>query len=261
MRTLATKILFQKKMLIFWWFIGVMALTIVTMYFFPAFKNGSLSSSLQSLPTSLQKILGDSASWNTVGGYITQQIFALRVPIGLSVLSIYLFSNLFTGDEKKGLLETQLSLTNGRTRVLINKIIASIIILILIAGAAYVGVAIGLKLINYHYDYISLAKVSLNCVIFCLDFGLITFLIGCISGSSGLAIGLSSAYVFTSYLITSMVSSVATLRVPEKFSLFHYYQAQASFSTFNLIIIGSIGIFCLVVGVLFFNLRDLKTTS
>ena len=261
MRTLATKILFQKKMLIFWWFIGVMSLTIITMYFFPAFKNGSLSSSLGSLPTSLQKILGDSASWNTIGGYITQQIFALRVPIGLSVLSVYLFSNLYTGDEKKGLLETQLSFTNGRTRVLTNKIIASVIILSLIAFAAYAGVSIGSRLINYQYNYLSLAKVSLNCLLLCLDFGLITFLIGCISGNNGLAIGLSSAYIFTSYLISSMVSTVSYLRIPDKFSLFHYYQAQAQFNTFNLIVIGSFGIFCIVVGILFFNLRDLKTTS
>lgn len=261
MRTLATKILFQKKMLIFWWFIGVMTLTIVTMYFFPAFRNGSLSSSIQSLPTSLQKILGDSASWNTIGGYITQQIFALRVPIGLSVLSVYLFSNLFTGDEKKGLLETQLSFTNGRTRVMINKIIASIIILVLVTLAAYAGVLVGLKLIGSHYDYISLVKISLNCLLLCLDFGLIALLIGCISGNNGLAIGLSSAYIFTSYLVTSMVSTVSYLRFPDKFSLFHYYQAQAQFNTFNLIVIGSVGIFCIVVGILFFNLRDLKTTS
>ena len=254
MRTLATKILFQKKMLIFWWFIGVMSLTIITMYFFPAFKNGSLSSSLGSLPTSLQKILGDSASWNTIGGYITQQIFALRVPIGLSVLSVYLFSNLYTGDEKKGLLETQLSFTNGRTRVLTNKIIASVIILSLIAFAAYAGVSIGSRLINYQYNYLSLAKVSLNCLLLCLDFGLITFLIGCISGNNGLAIGLSSAYIFTSYLISSMVSTVSYLRIPDKFSLFHYYQAQAQFNTFNLILIGSFGIFCIVVGIVFFNL-------
>jgi putative exporter of polyketide antibiotics len=261
MRFLITKIIFQKRMLIFWWFLGVLVLSVFTMYFFPVFKNGNISSSLNSLPTSLQKIIGDKASWNTVGGYISQQIFALRVPIALSVLSIYIFSNLFTGEEKKGLVETQLSLTNGRTRILLNKLAASIFIIGLVTMASCIGVIIGLKLIHYNYDYINLLKISLNCLLLCLDFGLVAFLIGCISGKNGLAIGVSSAYVFMSYLITSMVSSVSSLRIPDKFSLFHYYSNGNILNTRDLLVLTSFGLICLIIGMMTFNLRDINTNS
>ena len=261
MRTMATKILFQKKMLIFWWFLGIFTITTFTMYFFPVFKNGTLSSSIASLPLSLQKLLGDRASWTTVGGYISQQIFALRAPLEISVLSIFIFNSLTTGDERKGLLETQLSLTNGRTRILINKLIAGIFIVGIVTSAVLAGVILGDILIHYHYSYIKTLIITTNCLLLVLDFGLVAFLVGCMTGRNGVAVGIASIYAFGSYLVSSMAGTVSSLKFIDNFSLFHYYQNLATFDLGNLIVMCGFGLFCVVMGMLFFSLRDIRTSS
>lgn len=261
MRFLLTKILFQKRALIMWWFIGMIALSIIMMYFFPFFKNSNMAASLSSLPSSVQKLIGDQGSWSTISGYITEQIFALRAPLLISVLSIFIFTALITGDEKKGLTETQLSLSNGRTWILINKFLAGTLIVSIALAGTFLGILAGLLLVHSNYSAVKILILTVNCLILCLDLGLVSLLFGCLFGSNGLAVAVASLYAFSSYLVSSMVDSVSSLRIVDKFSLFHYYTNASTFDLRNLIVLISFGVVCLVVGLIGFSYRDIKTNS
>lgn len=261
MRFIVTKIIYQKRYLILGWFIGVLGFTILMMYFFPVFKNGELSNSLKGLPPSIEKIIGNQAAWTTIGGFISHQLFALRVPMFTIILSIFLFNSFIAGDEKKGLTETQLTLTNGRTRLLINKVIAIVLIVSFVMSAVVLGIVLGDKIIHYHYALNTILIICTNCLLLCLDFGLVAFLAGCLFGRSGIAIGLASVYAFGSYLLSSMVGSVSYLRIPEKLSLFHYYQNNTVFIAKDIIVLSVFALVCLIIGILAFNFRDIKTNS
>ncbi len=261
MRFMITKILYQKRYLIIGWFAAVLFFTVLLMYFFPVFKNGDLSNSLKGLPSGLTKIIGNKSSWTTIGGYISDQLFSLRIPMFLTVLAIFLCNSFTSGDEKRGSLESQLSLTSNRSSIIFNKFIAIVLILVVVMSSVFLGIILGDKLIHYSYSLTHTLIIIVNCLLLCLDFGLLAFVSGCVFGKPSIAVSVASVYAFMCYLLSSMVSSVSYLRIPEKFSLFHYYQNNTVFTAKDLIVLCGFGLICLIISLLAFNFRDIKTNS
>ncbi len=259
MRFQMTKILFQKRFVILWWFFGLCGLGVLMMYFFPAFKSGNIVSSFSSLPPPVQKLIGDTTSWTTISGYISQQIFSLRVPLLVIILSIYIFSNLTSVDERKGITETSLALNNSRSKILINKILAAFVIIIIGIIAIDLGILLGLHLIHYTFSYHQLLILSLNSFLICLDFGLISLVFGSLSGRAGLTIGVPSVFAFLSYLLTTMVGTVESLKTVEKLSLFHYYSTGLTINKKYILILVIFGFFALIISLIGFNRRDIRT--
>ncbi|HSX43927.1 MAG TPA: ABC transporter permease subunit, partial [Candidatus Saccharimonadales bacterium] len=143
-RSIFAKTLYQRRKFILLWFLGLAAMTTLTLSFFPAFKNGELGKTFSNLSPALQKVVGNTDSFRTVGGYIGQQIFSLRIPLLATVLSIILFNGLTAGEERRGLLQTQLSLPLRRASILLQKLLAGIVIMVLASIGVFVGIWITL---------------------------------------------------------------------------------------------------------------------
>jgi ABC-2 type transport system permease protein len=207
-----SKTLYQKRKFIVGWFIGLATMTILTLSFFPSFKNGELGRTFNNLSPALQKVVGNTDSFRTVGGYISQQIFALRIPLLATVLSIVLFNGLTVGEERKGLLETQLSLPLKRTTILLQKLLAGIVILAVASIGIFIGIWITLLLIHEHYSYLTIWREIFGAVLVSLDFGLIAFMLGSAIGKKSIAVGAASGFAFLSYLISSLAAAVPSLK-------------------------------------------------
>jgi len=59
-------------------------------------------------------------------------------------------------------------------------------------------------------------------------FGTLGFAIGAITGKRAVAGGVTSLITFGTYLLTSLLPNVASLKSVEKFMPFHYYNNQAT---------------------------------
>jgi ABC-2 type transport system permease protein len=252
------KILFQKRMLLLWWFIALAAIMGLTMSFFPAFRGNSLGDSFNNLPAGVQKIIGDSLSFTTVSGYVQQQVFALRAPVLAIILSIIVFGGQVAGEEQKGVTETHLSLPISRTKLLLSKLVAGMIITLLATLGIIVGIELALFFINESYSFAKILQSTLGAWLVGLVFGLLSFAVGAVSGHKAPSIGMPSALAFLTYLVSSMAASVSWLEPLNKFTPFYYYSnGLISFSH----AIG-LGVVCLVlvtIGVIGFNRRDLRT--
>lgn len=256
-RSLFTKTLYQKRKFILGWFAGMTAMTILTLSFFPTFKNGDLGKTISSLSPALKKIAGNAESFTTVGGYIGQQIFSLRIPLLATVLSIMVFSALTIGEEKKGLLETQLSLPLSRAKILLQKLIAGIVVLSIASIGVFVGIWITLLFIHEHYSYMTVWREIIGVVLVSLNFGLLAFMLGSSFGKKGLAIGIASGFAFLSYLISSLVVVVPSLNGIEKLSLFHY-QTPAIITLGDSLVLISVSIVLILISFLLFQRRDIS---
>ena len=240
------------------WFMGLMAMTIFTLSFFPSFKNGSLGQAFNNLSPALQKIAGTADSFTTIGGYIDQQLFALRIPLLATILTIAIFSSLTAGEERRGLLETQLSLPLSRTKILFQKLLAGIFILVLAMAGVLIGVIIILLILNEYYSLTTVLKEILGALLVSLGFGLIAFMLGSGFGKKGLAIGLSSAFAFFSYLVSSLVVSVPALQGVERASLFHY-QNPPVLTVGNGLVLGGVAVVVAAASFILFLRRDIGT--
>ena len=237
----------------------MLAMTLLTMIFFPSFKSGGFDQAFSTLPKSLQKVVGTAADFKTIGGYISQEIFALRIPLLMAVLSIVTFSSLFVAEERKGVLESQLSLPLNRTIISIGKLFSAVTIIVLASIGVLVGVMLGVLLVHEHYSAIKILQETLSCVLLSLDFGLVVFMVWGVAGTSGLTLGVASAFTFLSYLVSSMASSVSWLQPLDKFSFFHYYNNTATFNLFDTSVLLAIAASLSVLGLIFFLRRDIKT--
>jgi ABC-2 type transport system permease protein len=258
MKSIYSKTLYQKRYMICGWFIGVTAMTLLTMSVYNSFSDGAIADSLKELPPAMQKLVGDMDSFKTIGGYISQQIFALRVPLLLTILSIAVLVSVSAGDEEKGLVETQLTLPIGRTQLLLQKMAAAITVIVLASLGALLGVQSGLLLVNQSYSLLNVMPHLLNCLLVSVCYGLVGFTVASVTGKRGLALGAASGLAFASFLVNSMAASVSYMADIDKFTLFHYYAIKGGYNWGNISLLVAIALVLIVISTVAFRGRDIR---
>lgn len=253
-----TKVIYQKRMMVIWWCAAMAAMTMLTLVFFPSFKDSGLDTAFANMPESVQKIVGSMASFHEINAYVNQQIYALRLPLLSIILAVVIFSGLTVGDEHRGLTETQLSLPISRSKLLLQKLAAGMVVTFIATLGILVGVEVALLLIHEHVAFSHIVQSTFACWLVSLCFGLVAYCVGAATGRKGLTVGLASGIAFTSYLVTSMAVSVSQLEQINKLSLFYYYgDSRISWADFALLL--GIALVLIVAGIFFFKRRDLQT--
>ena len=256
------KTLYQKRWMTLFWTIGVVAMVSFTLAFFPTLKNSDLGQTFAQLPPQLAKLAGDSLSFTTIQGYVGEQLFGLRMPMMTIILAIVLFTGITATDEDRGTLASQLTLPVSRARLLIEKYLAAVTILVIIHIAVGVGIIATLAGIHESLSIARLIETIFGCLLLSLSFGSIAFFLGAATGIRSITIGITSYLVFQAYLLSSLVSSVDDLKPVEKLSFFHYYPSgeimrQGLRGWDSIILVGVIGIL-VVLGLSIFNKRDIR---
>lgn len=255
---LAGKILYQKRRFMIGWALGLAAISLLMMLFFPALQKSDIGQLFTNMSPSLQKVLGAQDSFSTADKYIAGELFSLRLPLLLIVMNIILFSSLLVADERRGLLQTELSLPYSRRGLLAGRLLAVLVIELVAALGMIAGVILGLLIINQSADMVQLLRHSLGCLLIALDFGLIVWLIGGGLGKRGAATGAATGIAFISYLISSLVPIADFLKPYEKASLFHYYQNPSPVSPAHLLVFVGVGAVLILGGLAAFSRRDLQ---
>lgn len=258
MKSIYTKTLYQKRFMMLGWFIGVTFVTFLTMSVYNSFSGGELAESFKDLPPALQKLAGDMESFKTVGGYISQQIFALRVPLLLVVVSIAVMVGVSAGEEERGLAETQLALPISRTKLLLHKLAAAVTVVGVASLGALVGVQAGLWVIGQSYSLLDVLPHLANAVLVSVGYGMIGFTVAAATGRRGLALGVSSGLAFLGFLINSMAPSVSLFGTLDKATLFHYYATKGSYDWGNLVLLTVLCLGLAAISVVAFRRRDIR---
>jgi ABC-2 type transport system permease protein len=258
MGSVFSKTLYQKRYLILGWLAGVIFMVFITMSAFNSFSDGSIADSIAHMPPALQKLVGDLSSFKTIQGYIAQQIFALRVPMLLIILSITVLVGLTGGEEERGIVETQLTLPVGRTSLLLQKLAAALVVIVLASLGALIGIEIGLIVSHQHYNMLDVLPHLVSCLLVSVDYGLVGFAAAAASGRRSLALGLASGLAFLSFIINSMASSVSYFGTLDKATLFHYYTYKGGYHWPELSLLAGIAMLLIAIALVGFNRRDIR---
>ena len=243
--------------MLLWWFIGIAAMTLLTLAFFHSLSSSNLDQSFKTLPPAVQKIAGTQFSFKTVDGYIRQQIFALRIPMLTIILAVSLLIGLSAGDESRGLLEQQLSLPISRTGLLLQKLAAALVIVTVATCGAMAGILIALLFLHEHESFRLILEYTLSCAALSFTYGMVGFLVAALTGRHGLAVGIASAFAFLSYLINSLAPAVSLMKNIDKLTFFHLYQLNPfSWGHFLGLIIAIAALSA--VSIMAFNRRDIR---
>lgn len=253
-----TKTLYIKRWMLLSWCLGIVALVVFTMVFYPTMSK-TLGQSLKDVPDSLKSFVGDSATYSTIAGYADLQVFAQLVTMTL-IFGIILFTGLIAGEEADGTLQSLLVQPLKRSRIYFEKLIAAITMLGISCLSISFGVAVGLMIINEGLNAGRLLAATFATLLVSLVFSSIGFAIGAITGKRGLAGGLAGALAFTSLLISTLAVSISSLRTVDKLSPFHYFNKpgilQYGPHWDDMVVLAGISIVILVIGAIVFIKRD-----
>jgi ABC-2 type transport system permease protein len=226
LKNIFLKTLFEKRWMTFWWSLSGIALVTFIILFFPTMRD-SLGASLNEVPESMKGLLGDAASYQTLAGYTQLQVFEQMVFLPI-ILGIILCTGILAGEENEGTLQTLLSNPVSRSRVYLEKLAASVLILGVVSiGSMVVGTLLGALFIGETISAIDLLKATLLAWLVSLVFAILGYTLGAVTGKRGLAGGIAGALAFATFLISSIASGVDALKYIEYLSPFHYYDTSA----------------------------------
>ncbi|TAL15343.1 hypothetical protein EPN95_00015 [Patescibacteria group bacterium] len=263
MHNLFLKTLYDKRSFIIGWVMGMAFIGYLMTIFFPAFhQDNGLDQLVKSLPPAFQGLVGSLDNLKHLSTYLGSQLFDIRIPIFLSVLTILLAVGLSVSEEDKGQLRTLIALPLSRTRILLIKWIVIVFICLLATLATIAGIELGLLTIHETLDIMVL--VHLGGMMWLLAIALATtiFGIGMATGKRGLTTGVGVVITVGSFLVTTFAPSVDWLKDYEKLSFLHYFPApdiaKGTIDPINVIVYSVITITVLIIAILSFRRRDVR---
>lgn len=205
------------------WSLGVMFIVFITVALFDSFTQTGFEEVISSLPEQMRGLLGSAENYQSVAGYLAQQIFGLKVVMFVVIMAVLLFISVSATEEDSGRLQTLLTLPVSRTKVYFQKWLVVLvvigIVLLCLVGALYAGLAI----INKEADGVRVFESVVNLWLACSVMGLVGYCIAMLTGKKALSIAVSSGYALFCIIMSSLAPAVEGLKDIDKFSLLHYY--------------------------------------
>jgi len=218
--------LWQRRWSLLWWCIGVGAFVGLDVWLYVTVKDDAqqLNQALARFPAGIKAFFSDGSDLLSPTGFLSGRIYYLLLPLLLTIFGIGLGTSLIGKEEKQGTLELLLARPVSRTRLLLGKALAALLMLGAIGLVAAITAVLlvhpaGLEISRRDVILTTLASVLLSTL-----FAAIAFLLATLGRPwRSLATGVAALIAFVSYLLASLENIVDQLKWPAKLSPYHYY--------------------------------------
>lgn len=212
------------KPLLFWG-IGLFLTVMMYLSFYPSLAdNPELLQSLNAMPDAFKELVGSFSEFGTPEGYAQAEFFSITLPLLLSIVAISLGSGLINKEEASGTIELLLARPVSRGRIVTEKALVMLVILLKMVAVLAISFAVGMALIDFplHFGYLLAALLAVYLV--AAVFGMLALAMTTIWASRGLAIAVASLLYFGSYVVSSFAGSIDIFEKIQNVSVFRYYQ-------------------------------------
>ena len=262
MRYAWTRILYEKRWFVAGWSVIYSVITTLILMFYPSFgQNGGFAQVAQTLPTQLQGFVGDPAAFSTLEGFITTQVYDIRMSLLLIVAATALALSLTVSEEGNGDTRTILATPMSRDRLAFEKLLAATMILAFLNLVSTAGVYAGIAALGETAPHIFIWQLYALSVLFAVVMFCIPFAIGLSSGSRALTMSLSLTIAIGGYLLSTFARAVDWLEAWEPLSLIYYYDTaglrEGSFINLDIWVLGCVALFSIAIGIVLFRRRDI----
>jgi polyether ionophore transport system permease protein len=166
--------------------------------------------------------LGEPVAMQTPAGYISFRYMETTLPLLLSFWPILAGAHLLRGEEERGTMDVLLAAPQARTRLLLEKIVALVLALLLIAVLFALGAVAGEARIEQHADLVRALLTGLNLSLFAFFFGMVALLLSQFTISRGAAAGGASGLLLLALLLNIAGREVSGSWL-QYLSPFYYY--------------------------------------
>lgn len=262
MRNLFLKTLYDKRVFIIGWSVGLAFLAYIIAIFYPAFSQGDMIAEMtESIPPALQGFMGDMAAFSQFDTFIANQTFEANLPIFACILAILLAVGLTVGEEDKGLLRTVAATPTSRSRIIFEKWLAIVVISIIASVITIVGTWLGALQIGESIDSMALLRLGTVMALLLVALSSFIFAVGAATGKRGLTTAVGIVVAIGSFILSTFAIGVDWLKDFAFLSIFHYFPAtevlQGTLQASTFLVYGALTIVSLAVAIIFFRRRDI----
>ncbi|MEX2420705.1 MAG: ABC transporter permease subunit, partial [Actinomycetota bacterium] len=207
-----------------WWTLGLAALIVVTVAFYPSIRDDpALSDYAKDLPESLRALFaGGELDIASPAGYLNSQIFALMAPLILLIFAIGAGAGAVAGEEERGTLDLLLAHPLRRRDYVHQRSLALAALVAALTIALLVTVALGSQLVDLEIGFGRLLAASVSVGLLALLFGALALAAGAIRPGRA-AIAVAAGLVVVAWLLDGLGQAVDALEPWRPLS--PYYQA------------------------------------
>ncbi len=256
------KTLWDQRRSLLWWGIGMVAISIVTMLFYPSLSNAPELNNILSDENSLMKaFVGDIDDLTSPEGFMNSQLFFLLLPMLFMGFAVTQGSAAIAGEEEKGTLDLLMSSPISRRLVLVHKWVAMLAAIIGLVAATWIGLAVGVVAVDMDISLLKVAAATLSAGFLGMAFGSLALALGATTGRRAFSIAIGSVVGVTAYLINALTPAVEALEPARYISPFHYYSGSDPIT--NGLHLGHVSVLLLIATLLYalatvtFERRDL----
>jgi ABC-2 type transport system permease protein len=226
MAEIARRAFDDRRRALIWWVIGTALYTLLIVASFPSVSGQSeLNDLLDDYPPEIIALFsGGETTFDltSAADYLNSQIFALILPLLLSILAINFGASTIAGEEEQGTLELVMSHPVSRRSVVNGKAIVLVSLIAVVAIGNY-AVAFGLgRLFDIDSSLPDVLASLAGQVLLAAGFGFLALAAGAFTGSRGTAIAVAAGVAGATYLLGSLGPVVSWLEPFKWISPFYY---------------------------------------
>jgi ABC-2 type transport system permease protein len=183
-----------------WWGVGILALVVVSVAFWPSLEGSPALTDLTSSSEGLLEAFG-AQNLSTAAGYLDGQLSALMLPLLLSGLAIAATSAVTAGDEDAGRLELLQALPVRPTSLWLSRLGSAFAGVVAVTAVTAVSVVVSLE--PFSLEGVGIARVivvTFACGALAAFQGAVSYAVAGAGGSRGIAVGASVAVLVAGYV-------------------------------------------------------------
>ncbi|MDH3499547.1 MAG: ABC transporter permease [Acidimicrobiia bacterium] len=227
-RTVFTKSLWDRRRSIVWWNVGMAALAAITVAFVPSIRNDAaqFEALFESLPEGLLSVFGvsDTASLVTATGFINSRLYTGIGPVIVAVLGISLGTAAVAGEEDRGTMDLLLAQPVTRTRLVLEKSGAAVVLISLVALMLFITLIIANPVVDLGLGIEHMLAANVGLALFALVFFGFSLAVGAWTGYRAMTVGVSAGLAAAAFFINGLAPLVDGLSWAQRLSPYHWLQ-------------------------------------
>jgi ABC-2 type transport system permease protein len=209
-----------------WWSIGIIAITGVTVSFWPTLQRDSdaLMELLQGLPEGMLNLFGASEAIDflTGPGFVNSRVYASVGSFIAIFFAISMGTAAIAGEEDKGTMDLLLANPIPRHRVVLQTFGAQAVLTTVLASLVAVLLLFTDPLLDVGLPVGGVIAASTGMVLLALSFGSLALMIGALTGKRGLTVGVASGATIATFFINGLAPLVDSIEWTQKLTPFYW---------------------------------------
>jgi beta-exotoxin I transport system permease protein len=224
--TLFGKRLWDRRRTIVWWLVGIAALVLVTVAFYPTISDqrdqyAKLFEGMKDVSTMFG--VDDIAEITEPAGYVTSQIYANVFPIVLLVFGIGFGTAAIAGEEDRGTMDLLLTLPISRRSIVLQSLASLAVLIGVLCTAVLVVLLATSSPAGLDLSLTGLLAVTVGSWLLGMAFGTLALAVGAATGRRGVTIGVSAGVAVGTFFVFGLAPLSATTEFLQAYSPFYWF--------------------------------------